>query len=232
MVPELPNVGPCADPDGQPCKLSSHHFRQRKTGPCFPLMVMSCQPHKKAFTLYPPGHTPYGRKPLANVAEDGTEITGDQGDHRFQDTLFDAALDAAKGNFWFRRYGYDREKQKDTTQHCHLYRAQLILGIQSDMTEKQRETAGQILGVPGQLIHDSAILTTDNMDDIQIQGLAVQRILDAIPHDSSPFEHLVQAAYDTDVGLWSEPIFLDSATRTLRPSTFSMNRTRGPPVAK
>ena len=68
LIVRRPSVGPCSGRDGQPCRLSLHHERPRKTGPCFALSVLRCRAHGIAFTVYPPGHVPYGRVALAPVA--------------------------------------------------------------------------------------------------------------------------------------------------------------------
>src|ERR1017187_11039531 len=47
------------------CEISVHHLRARRTGPQFPLTVVHCKTHGHAFTLYPPGHVPYGRVAVA-----------------------------------------------------------------------------------------------------------------------------------------------------------------------
>jgi len=53
------------------CALVVHHVRARKTGPQVPVTVMQCRTHRRAFTLYPLGHVPYGRVAVAPVGLDG-----------------------------------------------------------------------------------------------------------------------------------------------------------------
>lgn len=53
------------------CELVVHHQRARKTGPQIPVTVMQCRTHRRAFTLYPLGHIPYGRVAVAPVGLDG-----------------------------------------------------------------------------------------------------------------------------------------------------------------
>ena len=50
--------------------LVVHHLRERKTGPQIPVTVVQCRTHRRAFTIYPLGHVPYGR--LAGRRRDGT----------------------------------------------------------------------------------------------------------------------------------------------------------------
>ena len=80
LSPKLPLMGPCsAEHDGE-CRLSVDHRRARKTGPCFPITVMRCREHGHSFTLYPPGHVPYGRRAVAPVAVDGSLVQGEDGE--------------------------------------------------------------------------------------------------------------------------------------------------------
>jgi hypothetical protein len=69
------------------CVLVVHHLRERKAGPQVPVTVMQCRTHRRAFTLYPLGHIPYGRVAVAPVTLDGqvlfaTESEPTAGDRR------------------------------------------------------------------------------------------------------------------------------------------------------
>jgi hypothetical protein len=50
-----------ASPGDLACVLVVHHMRERKAGPQIPVTVAQCRTHRRAFTLYPLGHVPYGR---------------------------------------------------------------------------------------------------------------------------------------------------------------------------
>jgi hypothetical protein len=84
------------------CVLVVHHTRDRKTGPRIPITVLQCRTHRRAFTLYPLGHIPYGRLAVAPVGLDGelvysTEHKPQVGDERqldWCDTLFGSAFAA------------------------------------------------------------------------------------------------------------------------------------------
>lgn len=56
---------------GPPCDIRVHHRRARKTGPGFALYVVECRTHGGSFTVYPPGHVPYGRVAVAPVDAEG-----------------------------------------------------------------------------------------------------------------------------------------------------------------
>jgi hypothetical protein len=60
-----------AAPGDPTCELRVHHRRDRKTGRQVPVTVVQCRTHGHACTLYPLGHVPYGRLPVAPVAPDG-----------------------------------------------------------------------------------------------------------------------------------------------------------------
>ncbi len=91
-----------ADSGGDACRIGVHHLRDRKTGPAFPITVLHCYTHGRAFTLYPLGHFPYGRVALAPVGVDGEPswtAEGEQADHRalvWSSTLFAGAVAASK----------------------------------------------------------------------------------------------------------------------------------------
>jgi len=88
-----------------PCDLRSHHWRDRKTGPRFALLIVECRTHGAAFTLYPPGQVPYGRCPIVPVDLEGRALRRvDDGSSEpglaWDDTIVRAALDAARGEPW------------------------------------------------------------------------------------------------------------------------------------
>lgn len=61
------------------CVLTVHHRRERKTGPQIPVTVLQCRTHRRAFTLYPLGHVPYGRLAVAPVGLDGQVVRSTDG---------------------------------------------------------------------------------------------------------------------------------------------------------
>ncbi len=139
LSPEVPTVGPCGQYDAHPCRLYAHHDRPRKTGPCFPIRVMCCRTHGRCFTLYPPGHVPYGRQRLAPVAPDGNPLVSAKGAERFRGTLFEAALDAAEGQVWPHRYCDGSPLPRFPTQLVHLVRGAGLVGVAPGLDARQRE---------------------------------------------------------------------------------------------
>jgi hypothetical protein len=110
-----------------------------------------CGTHEVGFTLYPPGHVPYGRVSLAPVAPDGrTIIDGPRGAQAFEGTVFAAALDASKGMAWDR----EREGGSDRwwgTQGQRVALALGICGVAPELGEAEREAVAAVLGV--ELLH-------------------------------------------------------------------------------
>jgi hypothetical protein len=224
LLPQLPDTCPVEARDGQACRLFQDHFRARKTGPAFALCVMRCRTHTIGFTLYPPGYTPWGRKPwvcegVVAKVEDDVEDNAEW----FRNTYFDAALDVAAGVLWPREKAIDADfaTPSDLTQECHLSRAIRLLGI--DQEPALREVFAQLLRLPGQTLHDAAqiIGQPSNLADL---GRAVCTVLEAIPLTlTGVFEHL--AICGSAVGLWPPLHVWRPALRRLLPRPFPAGRT-------
>lgn len=124
---ERPTRGPCWD-DTEPCRVGLDHRRQRKTGPPWGwVAVMRCVVHGRAFTVYPPGHVPYGQVPLVPIAPDGGPAISTD-DEAAVATLFDAARDAARDEpaLWPREEAPGATR---STQARRLERSAEILGL-------------------------------------------------------------------------------------------------------
>lgn len=192
LQPEIPTEGVCAGQDQHPCKLYVHHHRKRSTGPCFPLTVMRCRPHRLAFTLYPPSHIPYGRSAVLAVAPDGSAIGDDDGvgRHRFQGTLFAASMDAAVGEAWHREHSGSSEKWWGT-QLRRLTLAAQLLGLAPEVGSGKRERVADTLGVDLLLLSDQAgrFCSAGGYRD---RGSAVTCVLDALPPSDFLAERLVE----------------------------------------
>lgn len=76
------------------CAAILNGFRERKTGPHFPIQVMLCQVHGRSFTVYPMGFVPYGRVREApvdvagGVLEASEAAGGGVSDERWSGTRF------------------------------------------------------------------------------------------------------------------------------------------------
>ncbi len=223
MVPHFPDACPLEEKDGRPCRLSTDHRRERKTGPCFPLSVMRCCTHDVAFTLYPPGYTPWGREKWAPVAPDGATLTSEASSQRFRGTYFDAALDAAEDVVWAREKEFEEDFRKPSfiSQQCHLERALRLLGIKGTLT--WRETVAQTLSIPGQSLYEAA--QSAGSSDVGVLGRAVREVLDAIPTTVGKlFERI--AACGAAEGLWPPLHVWQSHRHQLQPMTCFHEGTR------
>lgn len=119
--------------DTSRCALAPNHWRDRKTGPQFPLLIVKCGTHGRAFTLYPPGHVPHGRRAIAPVDLEGQALRrADEGssqqDLAWEETIVRAAQDAARGEPWPRSGGVSAEGSW-RTQGRHLAQLAGILGL-------------------------------------------------------------------------------------------------------
>jgi hypothetical protein len=202
------------------------HDRERKTGPCFPIRVMRCLAHKRGFTLYPPGHVPYGRKRLAPVAHDGRlEEAGCEGAERFRTTYFEAALDARAGKAWPQQGFEGSRQERFPSQMRQLRRAAQLLGAAPGLPGKRREGISAILSVPGQSLHDAARLA--GRGGCRRLGQAVCRILEALPWTAALFERLAECGFCA--GCWPAPQVCPGPGRPLRRTPFRALGTRPPP---
>lgn len=132
--------------DGSPCRVGVHDRRARKTGPRIALVVARCRTHGRAFTVYPPGHVPYGRVAVVPVDLAGREVRTESGERGLSGTLFEAALDAAAGDRWPRSGAVERGTRR--TQGRRIERASSLLGLALATPARTRERLAAALAVP------------------------------------------------------------------------------------
>ncbi len=228
LIAKRPSVGPCSERDGQPCRLSLDHERPRKTGPRFALAVLRCRTHAIAFTVYPPGHVPYGRVALAPVAPDGSAlITAHSGAERFEPTSFAAALDAADHRAWPQAAEDGHVIARFPTQMRRLVRACRLLGVEPALEAESRQCLGSILGVAGQHLHDG-VVRIQQQPGYHSRGEAVVGVLDGLRGAGiSLFDRL--AACGAQAGLWPVPRRWDPACGCLL-CPFAERIARAPPA--
>ncbi|MCK4659055.1 MAG: hypothetical protein KAV82_05985 [Phycisphaerae bacterium] len=211
-------------------------MRNRKTGPCFALTVCRCHRHNRAFTLYPPGHRPYGRKALAQVepggrwpVKEGDEQEGggkhvDSGARVFEGTLFDAALDAANGTAWSRfedEYGGRGVEPYWSTQLRHIEQSTRLLGVSANLDATLRNSVAEVLGVERMLLEElSAEVST--RPGYRSRGRAVGRVLESLPPGRYVMDRLLFAGHL--VGLWGRPLQWDVGAGILRDAPFRIVR--------
>ncbi len=219
--PKLVDLCSCYTSNDCPCRIGVQHYRNRKTGPPFHLLVAKCKTHEISFTVYPPGYAPWGRQRLAPVAPDGDLIEEEKDTPRFEGTYFEAAIDAANFDFWPESHAGNTMPRR-ITQKRHLDRAALILGVDPGLPERVREELSQILSLSGQLLRDIAGFIKKR-PSAQNKGKSICRILSVIDRSPSIFERLAEAG--AKVCLWPKPKRWDPSLNVFRSSPHLPNTT-------
>lgn len=157
LAAQMPSCCPVAV-GGSSCDLRIEHRRHRKTGPRHPLTVVRCRTHGCAFTLYPPGYAPYRRQPVVRLSPDGRPIRGEGDATRtdFDQTLFEAAVDAGHGRAWARESGPDPPRRWWGTQGRHLSLAARLVGVARDLGDRVRSSIAAVLSVGNLLLREGA----------------------------------------------------------------------------
>jgi len=156
----LPARCPVYIDEGTACTIKAHALRRRKTGPTFPLRIAKCHTHHKCFTLYPHGFGPYARVPVIRCAPGGEDIQPEEPEKplsEFEDTLFQAALDAERGVAWARNSQNTIPRQWWSTQLRHLGEAARILGLTRGLVDRVRDLIAATLRVPGLLLREHGV---------------------------------------------------------------------------
>lgn len=151
------------------CHITSKGKRWRKIGLEHPLFVYGCRDHCVCFAVYPWGWTQYGRRPLVELAPDGSafDVTvdadvdsdGDDGVEAvgqgggavesgvdvWQETAFGAAIDAACGRRWpltalgIMKAPEPRAYGTFATQQRHITGILRLFRLDADSDDKARE---------------------------------------------------------------------------------------------
>lgn len=162
LEPVVPERGPCWDGTG--CRVCVHDRRRRKTGPPWGwVAVLRCEAHDQSFTAYPPGHYPYGRVPLVDLAFDGSELQFEEEDGPSAGTILAAVIDAGKGALWPREGG---ESGVRSTQRRQVRGVATLLGLVSalDSQAVKLEVVAEVAQVPaGQLVSASCALKSSGL---------------------------------------------------------------------
>lgn len=215
-----------------------NHYRERKTGPCFPLAIMRCRTHTKYFTLYPFGHVPYGREAIAgNISPCGNPVVDDQRSDpnstsrtenaTFQGTIFDAAHDVVNNKVWPKEGVNGSLQSRFTTMLQKLDRGSRLLGVHKDLTIKEWEAIGEIANIPGQILIDGRHLLKDH-PSFRKKGEVIVSLLHYLPQTSLLYERFLEIG--ATQGLWPTPHFWDHKQKRLKWSSFRRIGIRGSPT--
>ena len=183
------------------CHLFVDHFRVRKTGPCFPLAVVACSGHPgRRYTLYPPGHFPYGREPVAPVSTTGSLFCElKTGIPTWAETYFAAAIDAAQGERWSCGSPFDDPRRR-RTQGRRLERSGHLLGVHPALEPDVCERIASRLGVPVMKLQAARRRWGDSWT---ARGLAVTSVLEEIVATAAVALQILAAG--AAGALWAEP---------------------------
>jgi hypothetical protein len=179
--------------------------RDRATGPSFALVVARCRTHEQAFTLYPPGYAPYGRKPVATVAPDGGPLRApakQKKAERFRGTLFDAALDAAAGDAWTREHRGATDRWWHT-QLRQIETARALLGLAPAADSGLRHEVAEALGIRTLLIEEQASMLRAEAVGYRERGAAISAVLSDLSPARFLADRLLEAGHLT--GCWGAP---------------------------
>lgn len=223
MEPDLPSCCVHHAPGGEACDVVLSYYRDRKTGPCFPLAVLYCRVHDRSFTVYPPGYMPYGRSRVAPVGPDG-RVVGEAGAPLdWRGTFFVAALDAYAGSAWHRRCAGGTDRWWSTW--CRLLaRAAELMGVDPEQGLELRHQVAETLAVDTLVLIEGAACIAV-APGYRSRGRAVVGVLSAIPREGV-LDRVLRAGHL--VGRWGQPFRWEAARGSMRPLAFSHSGTDPP----
>lgn len=167
-----------------------------------------CHEHGLTFTIYPPGHVPYGRAAVVPDDAAGREARTASGARTWGRTIFEAALDAATGVRW---PGSDGTPADRRTQGRWLERGATLLGLDLGLGERTRERIASALDVPLLRLRDLPSASLWAGGSWTDRGRALEAVLEQV---REPARLLVAGHV---AGLWGRPSRWDPGGRTLRP---------------
>lgn len=193
------------------CNVVKNGWGLRDTGPCHPLRRVKCH-HGSGYRLYPLGHYPRGREPVAPVSSSGEIVRVAQGEDPYIDkktvgkpawyiTLFSAALDACAGIGWSRGSPAEDPRRR-RTQRRYIEITATLLGLACDVGEEVSQRIAECLGVGWLVLSDKRRVYQSSLTYLE-RGPAVVAVLDMIPVDRSLAHRLLTAGFIA--GLWGRP---------------------------
>ena len=195
------------------CRLFVDHYRVRKSGPRYPVAVVGCSAHPHGrYTLYPPGHVPYGREAVVASSPSGGLLLDDAtGEPVWEATLFAAAVDGAGGERW-PSDSPAGDPRRRRTQGRRLELAGRLVGVHPRVAEidaAARERIATRLGVPTLVLHTAARAWAASWAR---RAAAVLAVLLIVPVDGTLLDRFLAAGHVG--GLWPRPRRWDAARGT------------------
>ncbi len=203
------------------CVLFVHHLRERKAGPQVPLTVMQCRTHRRAFTLYPLGHVPYGRVAVAPVTLDGqvlfsTEHEPAVGDRRppaWRATQLGAAfaaLDDPTVKVTDRRWWATQTPER-------LAQSAALLGVHPALPVPDADAIAFRLEVPRLVLRQAADAYA-HARGRAVRGRVLVGVLDQLGADACLLDRILAAG--VCAGCWGTVTRWDRASRGARGRVF------------
>ena len=188
----------------QTCAIFVDHYRERKSGPCYPVAVVGCREHGgRRYTLYPPGHCPYGRVAVVPYSAGGELwMEADRGQPQWQATLFGAAQDAQQEKGWPSEQHWWRRTSTACrrTQGRRLELAGRLTGVSPELEEREREQIATRLGVATMTVLAGARSWERSW---QSRGAAIMAVLAAVAVSATLGDRMAAAGAVSD--LWGPP---------------------------
>lgn len=209
----LPSRCPWGWPGSEGCEVGVHHERARTTGPCFPLAVVRCSRHPAhAFTLYPPGHVPYGRVAVTPTSTAGELLRdAENGQPAWEATFFGAVLDAASDERWAANSPASDPRRR-RTQGRWLDVAGRLTGVHPDMSDAVREQLARRLGVATMTLR-MATQMWGGACDWTARAVAVLLVVEKLPKTESLSDRLLSSG--ALAKLWPPPRRWDPSAASL-----------------
>jgi hypothetical protein len=203
------------------CVLVVHHLRERKAGPQIPVTVMQCRTHRRAFTLYPLGHIPYGRLAVAPVTLDGqvlfaTESEPTAGDRRspsWRATQLGAAfaaIDAPTVKLTDRRWWVTQTPER-------LAQSAALLGVHPGLAVPDADAIAFRLELP-RLVLREATDAYAHARGRAARGRVLVGVLDQLGADTCLLDRVLAAG--ACAGCWGTVTRWDRASRGARGQVF------------
>ncbi len=203
------------------CVLVVHHTRERKAGPQIPVTVAQCRTHRRAFTLYPLGHIPYGRLAVAPVTLDGQAVlsteseptTGDRRSPAWRATQLGAAfaaIDDPTVKLTDRRWWATQTPER-------LARSAALLGVHPGLAVPDADAIAFRLELPRLVLRQAADAYA-HARGRAARGQVLVGVLDQLGADACLLDRILAAG--VCAGCWGTVTRWDRASRGVRGQVF------------